>query len=71
MANYGRYSAALAALFVGVYFVNLGYKKLVSDGFVDAVGGFQGMTPVQQVLVLLLMSTFFVVFILDQSDQAA
>jgi hypothetical protein len=71
MANYGRYSAALAILFVSVYFANLAYKKLVSDGFVDAIGGFQGMTPVQQVVVLLLMSTFFVVFVLDRSNQAA
>lgn len=71
MANSGRISAAIALVLVSVYFVNLAYKKLVSDGFVDAIGGFQGMSPVQQVVVLLLMSTFFVVFILDQSDQAA
>ncbi|MFB6202283.1 MAG: hypothetical protein ABEI98_09755 [Halorhabdus sp.] len=71
MSTYGRYSAYLAIVFVSIYFANLAYMKLVSDGYVAPAGGFQGLGPVQQVIVLLLMSTFFVVFVLDESERVA
>jgi hypothetical protein len=71
MSNYGRYSAYLAVAFVSVYFANLAYMKLVTDGIVDPVGDFEGLGPVQQVIILLLMSTFFVAFVVDRGKQAA
>ena len=71
MSNYGRYSAYLAVAFVSVYFVNLAYMKLITDGIVDPVGGFEGLDPVPQVIILLLMSTFFVAFVIDRGKETA
>jgi amino acid permease len=71
MSNYGRYSAYLAVAFVSVYLVNLAYMKLITDGIVDPVGGFEGLDPVPQVIILLLMSTFFVAFVIDRGKETA
>jgi amino acid permease len=69
MAKYGRYSAYLAIVFVSVYFSNLAYMKLLSDGIVQPVGGFDGLEAIPQVIVILLMSVFFVAFVMDRRTQ--
>jgi len=69
MTKHGRYSASLAVAFVSVYFVNLAYLKLLAADIVDPIGGFDGLEPVPQVIILLLMSIFFVVFVIGRQKR--
>lgn len=67
--GYARYSIYLAIFFAGVYFVNLAYVKLLAEQIVQPIRGFDGLINTDQVIIIFLMSIFFVVHVIHRSRR--
>ena len=61
------YSIYVAVALFLVYLLNIAYLKLVIDeNLTPAIGGFEGISSVNQFILLLIMSTFFVMYIVHR-----
>lgn len=61
------YSIYVAVALFVVYLLNIAYLKLVIDeNLTPVIGGFEGISSINQFILLLIMSAFFVMYIVHR-----
>lgn len=63
-----KYSLYIAVAFLGIYILNLIYLKIVRIDLISPVQSFPGLSNIQQTIILLIMSIFFVTFVVHKKQ---
>lgn len=66
--TYARATLLVSLALGGVYIINVLYSRAISNGTITAISSFQGLSGVQQVVLLLIMSVFFAITIMLRSN---